>query len=254
MMVSAALAAEPFLEAAERIGRTLIESAIWHEDRCNWLGFAAPNTRAPSPRKYAALAGDLYGGTSGIAWFLAHLAAVTGDQRSRVTAIGATLHALSQIQKQPDNVFGIFNGWIGVSLVAAWAGVLLHAPELTARAVAALEKRAPSLECHREFDIISGRAGVIAGLLVLSRIVDLPVLLDTGVRLGDELLESADPSAAGWSWKGPARFQYKNLTGFSHGAAGIGYALLELFHATGIAKYRDGAQKAFAYERHWFNA
>jgi class II lanthipeptide synthase len=45
----------------------------------------------------------------------------------------------------------------------------------------------------------------------------------------------------------------RNLTGFGHGAAGIGYALLELFHATGDAKYRGAAEAAFTYERHWYD-
>jgi lantibiotic modifying enzyme len=45
----------------------------------------------------------------------------------------------------------------------------------------------------------------------------------------------------------------RNLTGFGHGAAGVGYALLELFHATGDSKYRRAAESAFAYERHWYD-
>jgi lantibiotic modifying enzyme len=45
----------------------------------------------------------------------------------------------------------------------------------------------------------------------------------------------------------------RNLTGFGHGAAGVGYALLEFFHATGDSKYRKAAESAFAYERHWYD-
>ena len=41
----------------------------------------------------------------------------------------------------------------------------------------------------------------------------------------------------------------RNLTGFGHGAAGIGYAILELFHATGDAKYRRAAEAAFGRAR-----
>jgi lantibiotic biosynthesis protein len=246
---------QPFLETAEQIGRSLVECAIWHEDRCNWLGFAPRGTLAQSPRKYAALGPALYDGTSGIAWFLAHLAAVTGVERTRLTAIGAILHAFYRMEKEAaDAPFGIFTGWIGISMVAAWAGVLLKAPELFERAILSVQKRAASLDCHQEFDIISGRAGAVAGLLVLSKILDFPALLDTAIRLGDELLKLSDRSTAGWSWKGPAKFQYKNLVGFSHGTAGIAYALMELFDTTGVAKYRDAAEKAFAYERHWFDA
>src|SRR5262249_30412330 len=42
--------------------------------------------------------------------------------------------------------------------------------------------------------------------------------------------------------------------GFSHGAAGIGWALLELHGVTGEAKWRTVAERAFDYERHWYDA
>jgi lantibiotic biosynthesis protein len=71
--------------------------------------------------------------------------------------------------------------------------------------------------------------------------------------LGDQLLRAAEKEQSGYSWRAAAhRFPY-NLTGFSHGTAGIGYALLELHAATGEAKYRQGAEEAFAYGRSWFD-
>jgi len=44
------------------------------------------------------------------------------------------------------------------------------------------------------------------------------------------------------------------LTGFSHGAAGISWALLELFRATGEERFRQGAEQGFRYERSCFSA
>ena len=38
------------------------------------------------------------------------------------------------------------------------------------------------------------------------------------------------------------------LTGFSHGAAGIAYALLKLHEATGESSFREAALEAEAYE------
>jgi len=43
------------------------------------------------------------------------------------------------------------------------------------------------------------------------------------------------------------------LTGLSHGAAGIGAALLELFQATRASEFREAAEAAFAWERRWFD-
>ena len=252
-MIAADSRHQLFLRTAEEIGGSLVESAVWHENRCNWLGFAPRDPSAQSARRYTALGPALYDGTSGIAWFLAHLAAVTGVERTRRTAIGAVLQAISRMEtQQNDAPAGVFTGWIGIAMVAAWAGVVLGAPELIDRVSPFVLKRAASLDCRHEYDLISGRAGAIAGLLVLRNILCSPALLNTAARLGDELLDLSDRYKAGWSWKGPAKLQHRNLVGFSHGTAGIGYALLELFDSTGVAKYRAAAEKAFEYERNVF--
>jgi lantibiotic modifying enzyme len=100
---------------------------------------------------------------------------------------------------------------------------------------------------------MAGNAGAIVALLALRGILDSLPLLDCAIRLGDELLQAADKSDVGYSWKSAAFPTQRNLTGFSHGTAGVGYALLELFHATGDPRYRRGAEQAFNYERHWFD-
>lgn len=243
------------METGCQIGRRLIEDAIWHEDRCNWLGFIPDGPAGNLSRKYSALGPDLYDGTSGIAWFLAHLSAVTGDRKARLAAIGAARQALSRLERLPlDAPFGLFTGWTGIALVAARLGVLLGAPELKAKAVLSVQQRAAHIQRGSEFDIISGRAGAIAALVVLSKILDDPSLLEIALRLGTELLQAADYSSVGCSWKGAIKFQFRNLVGFSHGTAGAAYALLELFQATGVIKYREAAEQAFGYERHWFDA
>ncbi len=42
------------------------------------------------------------------------------------------------------------------------------------------------------------------------------------------------------------------LTGLSHGAAGIGWSLLELAHRTGQPEFLEAARGAFEYEDRWF--
>jgi lantibiotic biosynthesis protein len=44
-----------------------------------------------------------------------------------------------------------------------------------------------------------------------------------------------------------------NLCGYSHGAAGVGHALLELYAAKSDDRYRAAAESAFAYEQTWFD-
>jgi lantibiotic modifying enzyme len=72
-------------------------------------------------------------------------------------------------------------------------------------------------------------------------------------QCGDWLLANAVPAGPGIGWpivlpaSGP-------LTGFSHGAAGGAWALLELAALTGDEKYSSAARAAIAYERSLFSA
>jgi lantibiotic biosynthesis protein len=245
------------LRTAEEIGRRISRQAVWHEDRCNWLG-AEPLERAHSDLQpgvtYQALGPDLYSGTSGIALFLAELYAVTDEPLVRRLALGAIRHALSRVDAVPPSArLGLFSGWIGIAFAAVRVAMLLGETGFLNQARVLLQRSSSATHDGSDFDLMSGRAGAIAALVVLNHILDDSSLLDFGVRLGDELLETADKADIGYSWESRGLRNQHNLTGFSHGAAGAGYALLELFHATGDSKYRDAASLALQYERHWFD-
>ena len=105
-----------------------------------------------------------------------------------------------------------------------------------------------------DFDLISGKAGAVIGLLILRNILDDASLLDFAEQLGNELIQSADKAGLTYSWKAPTILNQRNLTGLSHGTAGVGYALLELYRATGNSIYKKSAEFAFQYERHFFDA
>jgi hypothetical protein len=59
----------------------------------------------------------------------------------------------------------------------------------------------------------------------------------------------AMPIALGWNTAAGRR----NLTGFSHGAPGMGWELVELWRATGEARFRAAGEEAFRYERSCFD-
>lgn len=246
-----------YLETAAGIGLLIAKQAIWHKDRCNWLGFAPldPRPGSGSPRaNYCALGPELYSGTSGIALFLAELHAVAGEAPLRRAAVGAIRQALSTADRLPRSAeMGLYTGGLGITLAAARLGRILGDEELLVlsaqRLESALRRRSP----NREFDLMSGNAGTIVALLSLMEIHNDERLLHAAARFGDGLIKSAQSSGPARSWNTPTDLAQRNLTGFSHGAAGAGYALLELFVATGNAKYRETAKKAFNYERRWFN-
>ena len=248
---------QDYLEIASRIGRRLTQQALWHEDRCNWLGFLNVELSIVSRSHglLSAMGPDLYGGTSGVALFLAELHAVTGNSDVRRGAIGGMRHALSRLDALPLAARpGLFTGWVGIALAAARMAKVLGDESLgEAASHLALRCTREKLE-NWESDILYGKAGTIVGLLMLSDLLEQPALVGACERIARKLLRAAEKSAWGYSWNASALPTRRNLTGFSHGAAGIGCALLELFHETGDLKYRKAAEAAFSYENHWYNS
>jgi hypothetical protein len=262
------MAADRLLESAARIGRQLVDAAVWDGERCNWISLAPkePTRVTVSSSTFTALGPDLYGGTSGIALFLAHLYAATGDDAVYRTALGAIRQALSRVgDVSPRNRYGLQTGLPGIAVATVRASAALAVPDLmdqarslVARLVADTDEAIDTVDADAgrpEFDLIAGRAGAITGLLAIADSVGVPGLEAFTARLGDRLLATAEPSPAGLSWAGPDDFPtVHNLTGYSHGAAGVGAAFVELYRAIGDDRYRHGAEEAFRYERHWFDA
>jgi lantibiotic modifying enzyme len=236
-----------YVEAAAGIGRRICEQAFWHDGRCNWVG-ALPDENAYGQTiiNYAALGPDLYGGTSGVGLFLAQLHAVTGDPAARSAALGALRHARAHAADpgQPSGP-GLYAGRVGIALAHARAGALLGDEEAVTGAGALLV----DLDPDAEFDLMTGNAGTIVGLLALARLLGRDDLLASAHDFGRRLLADAQAGDAGVSWQAPVQPHRRNLTGLSHGAAGAAVALLELWSASGEPAYRDGAQAALAYER-----
>jgi lantibiotic modifying enzyme len=214
------------------------------------MGAGVTSTSAVS---YGSLGAQLYGGTSGVALFLAEVASVTGNMAARRTALGALRHALTRADGiDLEERQGLFAGWTGIALAAARVGLLTGDRSMLSDATDLLCRIEPHDSTRDSSDVISGAAGAIIGMLACRSLVGVRAL-SAAIELGDALLASATRASHGWSWRSLNRSGDMNLTGFSHGAAGIAWALLELYRACGDSRYRTAAEMAFAYERHWFD-
>ena len=103
--------------------------------------------------------------------------------------------------------------------------------------------------------MVAGSAGAIPALLGLHGLLGDGDLLDLARRHGENLLATARRHGDALSWAtlpgtDPAQ---PDLTGFSHGTAGIAWALLELQAATGDDRFGAAAESAFRYERRYFD-
>jgi lantibiotic biosynthesis protein len=202
-----------------------------------------------------ALGPDLYGGTSGIALFLSRLYAATGEKHYRTAAIGALNQAWSKLEEiAPVGRTGLYSGWLGVAYVRLVAAESLGQESQRLPALKSIESLARSEIKPLGLDVISGSAGAVPALLEFHRQFAEDWLLDFAIRQGEHLLNMAHKRDQGWSWKTLGMRTRDDLTGFSHGVAGIAWALLELYQVTGDQRWRNAAEEGFRYERRWFNA
>lgn len=252
-------AAEQYLGAAEQLGRRLVETAVWHEDRCIWLGDDLEPAGSGWEVVHRSSGPDLYAGTSGIALFLGSLASVCGDDSFRRTAEGGLRHALrTGGHHEHGGPSGLYVGTSGVAWAAAQLGELLVSEELADAGATLAEELAVALvgapDGHGS-DLVAGGSGTLTALLALAAAPERAGLMEICRELGDRLLGEAHRSAFGWCWAAPGDDGRGDggLCGLAHGASGVARALLELYAATGSAEYRFAAQEAVRYERGWFD-
>jgi len=234
-----------YLETAVRIGARICRDAIWSQRRCNWLGDSMEKLDGSWKVAHRALGPDLYGGTSGIALFLHRLYAFTGERLFLETAEGAILQACSRIPYLGPGVKpSLYLGMTGIAYSLTAMGLDDKARQ-ELRVLHEVDADGKSL------DVIGGVAGAIPPLLGMGLALSDDALIDTAVRYGEALLRLARKSDNGWSWNTmsvPAERRREDLTGFSHGAAGIAWAMSELFHYTNDARFRTAAEEARRYE------
>ncbi|MDX1372109.1 MAG: lanthionine synthetase LanC family protein, partial [Nitrososphaeraceae archaeon] len=239
-----------FLKNAIKIANQIVNQAIWDNHRCNWLGIKDDLSFISS------LGPDLYYGTSGVSIFLVKMYENTKIKQFRTAATGAIYQALSTLHLIPKNErLGLYTGWIGVYFATAFVGKILGERHLIELASGLVNEYISDKQSTNVSDIISGKAGTIITLLTLRNIIgdNENKLITFATELGEDLIKTADRKK-GYSWSSPDIKTKHNLTGFSHGTAGIGYALLHLFKETDNNNFKKTAQLAFKYEEHYFDS
>lgn len=238
-------------EAATAIAAEIAERALMSEDRreATWI---APQY-LPRLERYQLqpIAHDLHSGACGVSLFLAALARLTADDYHRELALAAIAPLRRTILQHGASLgaslgHGSATGIGSVVYGLTCVGRLLSAPALyaDARALAACLSR--DAVAGAPLDVFSGIAGDILGLLAVHRATGDAASLETAIACGQRLLATARPGPkAGAAWP---TLGGRQLTGFSHGAAGIAYALLRLYRETTDRSFRTAAADAIAHE------
>jgi lantibiotic modifying enzyme len=246
------------LEAADEIGEYICSKSFWSGNRCNWVGRVA-STESYDKAACGALDVSLYSGTCGVALFLGQLFECTGNELYRKTAEGSIRHSLSRLDSiEAEIQFSLFRGLTGVAYVTHKLANILDDKGFANQALEIVSKLKDLSALYYLTDMISGIAGAIPVLLYFHRNYEDKRSLDVANFFGRRLISSAVKEKVGWSWTYRTdnlghNPNNKNLTGFSHGAAGIGWSLSELYDTTHQEEFGAGAEQAFAYEDRWFS-
>jgi class II lanthipeptide synthase len=243
------------LTAARAVGDQLADSAYLHGDRVGWLGlhFVGESQWVVQP-----LGWDLYGGYPGVALFLGQLAALTAEQRYADLA----LRTLAPVQRYADEFADMpaggsqcsaFNALPGLAYALVHAASDLGAPQLRTTVEQLLAGIAAGSGEDEVLDVIGGSAGGLVAMLAVYEATGLAAALEVARACADRLMETAKPQPHGVAWEAVADAS-QPLTGFSHGAAGMGWALLRFAAATGERRYAEVGLDAFAYERSQYSA
>jgi hypothetical protein len=239
------------VRAALEIGERLLASAIPVGDGATWEVSEVVAGSHPTETERRRAGGTVYRGTAGISLFLTELGRLTGHGDLLDCSRLALEHAFGEhraaVETHRRLGTGLYSGVAGLPFTAAAYLRCRSDGELRADATSAIELLAELAEKDRSYDLLAGGAGAVVALLGVTDVFGQDAVLPVAERFGDHLLANAVVEPVGLSWPSGG-LRGANLCGLAHGAAGIGWALLELHAHTGRECFRLAAEEAFAYE------
>lgn len=240
------------LAGAQILARRLRQLAVRNDGEATWIGMhyrPGDDSWAVEP-----VGPSLFDGTAGIALFLSYLDAITsGDHHDLATEAFRTFRR--QVER---TITGSATGIsVGFSGIGGWLHTLAHLASLwqdntlLTTASDLLPHLRESLDSAVTVDVIGGAAGAIRPLLSLFDLTGSSDFLACARLCGDQILARAEPQSSGIGWSSPAgRIP---LSGFSHGVAGVSWALLKVYEKTGDRRYKAIAAEGLTYERSLFS-
>ncbi|MCP6762977.1 MAG: type 2 lanthipeptide synthetase LanM family protein [Fischerella sp. CENA71] len=253
------LTPEQLIAEAQAIATQLETRAITDFDgSINWIGLGC----VPEAERFRLQVLDysLYEGRCGVALFLAALDQITGDPYSHKLALRTLQPLRQQIQtldlesRQRMARFVGIGGATGLgSMIYAFVKIsqFLDDQALLEDAQALASWITPELIAgDKKLDIIGGSAGAILGLLSLYQATGHENVLLKAIACGQYLLSHRySDTGAAKAWQTLGKIP---SAGFSHGAAGIAYALLRLYAVVEDQAYLAAAREGIEYERSVF--
>ena len=238
------LSASSLLSPALDIARAIIERQKSPGTYDWWVFGFGPKT---GRYQFSPIGLNLYDGRSGLALFFAALGA-EGHQKYSLHAHETFKPVLSALGEMSGNELGELAKNIGLGAIAGLGSMIYASVRLTRYlndlrfidaslgAISKLHKEI--INTDQGIDIVSGNAGFILALIRVHEFSGDEKVLRQALIAGHALLRAinSEPKATR-----PGLWHPLQVTGFSHGLAGVAFSLLELYRVTQSEEFFDGA-------------
>jgi len=205
------------------------------------FGIAWPADPA-NPRSFS---NSLYSGSPGVVLFLLELYSATGDSTYLEEARKGADELLTKVPSEPQA--GLYEGVAGLAFTLGETWRATKDEKYHRAAVAAVRRleqmAAPvgkGVQWNNTTDVISGSAGITLFLVYADETLHAPHAFALAIRAGDRLIDLGEPGMGGAKWAmNPTSTRL--MPNFSHGTAGVAYALATLYKATRERRFLDAA-------------
>lgn len=232
------------LNEAVRIGDELLLIGESDESGLSWKTMGVDKDMKVTSFKWE----NIFSGVSGIVLFFLELYRKTQTGTYLNAAVNGIRWVENHCKHDPSDFYSFFNGRMGVSYA------LLKTFEVTKASHYLDNALKMAQPCLNFFDdsrmvsnLLNGAAGTLLGLMHLHAASGEEWLLEKIDRFVKYLVENTHPGPKGIYWDRNSQ-NISGVCGFSHGAAGIGFTLLELGHYFGNEAFYWLAEQAFLYE------
>lgn len=241
-----------FASAASRIYDQVSEHAVRNDDgELSWLVCEVAGDETVS----VGLCRDgFYQGRAGIAVFFSLMSRYLPSVDSQDVA-RETIEPLTRTEpKDVGTDLGLRDGVGSDVLALTEVGLNLDDPKLVDTAIeVATAVTKNDIKADQTHSVMDGGAGLLLSLLRLRRVRDEPVLGKLACEIGDHLIENRTTTEQGHqAWV--TSVGSVPLTGFSHGCAGIAYALRKLYEQSANKRYLAAATDGVRFEREAYSA
>jgi len=260
------LSTAQLIEEARRVAVELDKHAIRDERRgAQWIGLES--MREINRYRLQPLGSSLYDGLSGISLFYGALYSVTGVESARETALAA-MNVVRERLLTPEvdaavrrtivrgEGLGIGFGIGGTIYSLVTLAKLLGEPSWSDSELIGDATRLSRMvtkemiSSDNVLDVVRGAAGELLGHLALYKVTGDPAALEVARVCGEHVVAQQKQFGNHRTWTSVAE---RPLAGFSHGAAGIAYALLRLNAIEPRSELRTAARQAIEFERSLFS-